>query len=286
MTALRSSDRSVRADPARPSLRGGTVLRPRNIVLALVAVWLLLAIFAPTVLTAYSPVDGVLTEKLRPPSAQHWFGTDNLGRDVYARVVHGAALTLRTAVLAVLIAGVIGTVGGIAAGFVGGWFDSVFVRIIDVLLAIPSLLLSLAIIAAIGRGSWAVTLAVGLAGIATFARVSRAEVVRIRNMPYVEASTVLGSSEFGAFRKHVLPNSLGPALALATLEFGTAILAIAGLSFLGYGELPPTPEWGRIVAEGRDFLATAWWISLLPSLVIAITVLWCNSLARGIRRSR
>lgn len=252
-----------------------------GVVLALLVLALaVLAAFAPGLLTAHSPTTDDVLNKLQPPSGDHWFGTDQLGRDVFARVVHGAGLSLRAPLIAVAIAFGVGSVLGLVAGFVGGVVDAVLMRLVDILLAVPSLLLSLAIVAALGFGITHVAVAVGIASVASFARITRAEALRVRSSPFVEAATVLGVRRPVVLCQHVVPHAIGPALVLSTLEFGTAILSVSALSFLGYGEPPPTPEWGKIVSEGRDYLATAWWVALLPSLVIAATVLATNRVSR------
>jgi peptide/nickel transport system permease protein len=247
------------------------------LVLAVVAV----AAFVPGLLTDQSPIEGEVLNKLQPPSGAHWFGTDYLGRDVYTRVVHGTSVSLRATVLAVGIAFGVGSLMGLVAGYVGGWVDSTIMRVVDVLLAIPTLLLSLAIVAALGFGATNVAIAVGVASVASFARLTRSEVLRIRTTAYVEAASALGVGRTQVLTRHVLPNAIGPALVLSALEFGSAILAVSALSFLGYGEPPPAPEWGKVVAEGRDYLATAWWTVLLPSLIISAVALSANRLSRA-----
>ncbi|RKN04594.1 ABC transporter permease [Streptomyces radicis] len=282
-----TSTETVAAEVAGPAAAGPARRRrePRRlgpgVVLALLVLGLaVLAAFAPGLLTSHSPTSDDVLDKLRPPSAEHWFGTDQLGRDVFARVVHGAGLSLRAPLIAVAIAFGVGSTVGLVSGFVGGAVDAVLMRLVDILLAVPSLLLSLAIVAALGFGITNVAVAVGIASVASFARITRAEALRVRASPFVEAAVVLGVRRPVVLARHVLPHAIGPALVLSTLEFGTAILSVSALSFLGYGEPPPTPEWGKIVSEGRDYLATAWWVALLPSLVIAATVLATNRVSR------
>src|SRR5690606_5149507 len=176
------------------------------------------------------PINGVPAERLRGPSAEHWFGTDHLGRDVYARVVHGSSLTLRATLVAVLVGLVTGSLLGLLAGYVGGWVDDVISRVVDVMLAIPGLVLSLAIVTALGFGTINVAIAIGVANVAGFARVMRAEVLRISSFGYVEAGRASGSTWWSVLLRHVLPNAAGPVLSLSALEFGTAILAVSSLS--------------------------------------------------------
>jgi peptide/nickel transport system permease protein len=221
-------------------------------------------------------------ENFSAPGSAHWFGTDSLGRDLFARVVHGAQLSLRATLIAVAFAFVAGGLIGLVAGFSGGWVDDVLMRFVDVVLSIPTLFLSLAVVTALGYGTTKVAVAVGVANIAGFARVMRSEVLRVRTATYVEASHGLGARWYTVLGRHVLPNSIGPVLVLATLEFGTSILAVSSLSFLGYGAPPPAPEWGTLIADGRNYLANAWWLTTLPGLTIAATVLAANRIARAL----
>lgn len=258
----------------------------RGVRISVAVAWTIIAVvavaaFFPGLLAHQSPIEGDVVHKLSAPSADHWFGTDYLGRDVWSRVVHGTSVSLRATVIAVAIAFGVGSLLGLVAGYVGGRVDAVIMRVVDVMLAIPTLLLSLAIVAALGFGATNVAVAVGVASIASFARLTRSEVLRIRTMSYVEAASALGVTRTGVLARHVLPNAIGPALVLSALEFGSAILAVSALSFLGYGEPPPAPEWGKVVAEGRDYLAVAWWTVLLPSLVISAVALSANRLSRA-----
>ncbi|MDA3644132.1 ABC transporter permease [Saccharopolyspora indica] len=258
-------------------------LRRPDLVLAVgwIAV-VLLAAFAPNVLTSTDPLAAVPGQRLRPPSAAHLFGTDELGRDLFARTVHGAALTLQAAVLAVAVGLVVGSALGLLGGFFRGWVDDVIMRVVDVLLAIPSLLLSMAVVVALGFGTMNVAIAVGMGSVASCARVMRAEVLKVRNSPYVEAARTGGSRRSAVLFRHVLPNSWGPVLVLAALEFGTAILAVSTLSFLGYGAPAPAPEWGSLMADGRDYLGLAWWMTTTPGLTIAATVLAANRISHAL----
>ena len=272
---------------ARRTLRGARHVLRRPGLLVAVAVLLLVAAWAvaPQVFTAQDPLVGVPADRLQPPSGAHWFGTDHLGRDVYARAVHGASLTLRTTALAVAVGLVLGSLLGLLAGFLRGWVDDVVGRLVDVLLAIPSILLSLAIITALGFGPVKVAIAVGIGSVATFARVMRAEVLRVSTSVYVEAARASGLRWPAVLGRHVLPNSSGPVLALVALDLGTAVLAVSALSFLGYGTPPPAPEWGALVSGGRDYLATAWWLTTLPGLVIVAVVLAANRVSRALEKT-
>jgi peptide/nickel transport system permease protein len=256
--------------------------RPGLVVAVVWLVAVLVAAVAPSVLASGDPLDGVPADKLSGPSAQHWFGTDQLGRDLYTRVVHGTGTTLHAALLAIAIGLVVGSVLGLLAGFVGGAVDAVLMRFADVLLAIPGLLLSLAVVTALGFGTVNVAIAVGTTSVASVSRILRSEVLRVRTSAYVEAARAGGSRWWRVLLVHVLQNSVGPVLVLAALELGTAILAVSSLSFLGYGAQPPQPEWGSLVAGGRDYLAGQWWLTTLPGIVIALTVLAGNRLARAL----
>ncbi|OZC52072.1 peptide ABC transporter permease [Rhodococcus sp. RS1C4] len=257
----------------------------KNIWLALSVVVLVLAVgFAlfPSLFASGDPLKGTPADKLQGPSAAHWFGTDNIGRDLYTRVVHGAGLSLTATLFAVAIALVAGSLIGLLAGAVGGVVDAILMRIVDVLLSIPALLLSLALVTALGFGTRNVAIAVGVSLVANFARVMRSEVLRVRQSLYVEAAYASGVRWYDVFRRHILRNSYGPVIALAAVEFGQAVLAVSALSFLGFGAVPPTPEWGSLISEGRSFLATAWWMTTLPGLVIVAVVLSAHRVGHAI----
>lgn len=267
--------------PARPlrALPWGLYLAISVVVLAVL--WAVI----PGVFAAGDPLTGAPADKLLPPSAAHWFGTDTLGRDLFGRVVHGAVHSLSGALIAVTVGLGLGTLIGAVAGAVGGILDDVLMRVVDVLLAIPGLLLSLSVIILLGFGTVNAALAVGLGSVAAFARLMRAEVARVRRTEYVEAAYGSGATFFSVLRRHVLPNSLTPIVALAALQFGTAILAISTLGFLGYGAPPPTPEWGLLIAEGRNYIGTAWWLTALPGLVVVAVVLSANRISHRLGRS-
>ncbi|MEV6612412.1 ABC transporter permease [Streptomyces sp. NPDC051051] len=256
--------------------------RPGLVASVLVVVLVVLAAFRPGMFTSRDPLDGVPSQNFRSPGGAHWFGTDELGRDLFSRVVHGAQLSLRATLIAVAVAFVVGGLLGLVAGFVGRWVDDVLMRFVDVLLSIPALFLSLALVTALGYGTVKVAVAVGAAGVAGFARVTRAEVLRVRQAVFVEASRSSGSRWYSVLGRHVLPNAAGPVIVLATLDFGASVLAVSSLSFLGYGAPPPAPEWGTLISDGRNHLANAWWLTALPGLAIAATVLATNRIARAL----
>lgn len=267
--------------PSPDDLRRNAALILSAAVALLVLGWAL----APSLFASGDPLIGVPAEKFQAPSAQHWFGTDNLGRDLYTRMVHGAGLSLTATLSAVALAVVVGSLLGLLAGATGGVVDAVAMRVVDVLLSIPSLLLSLALVTALGFGTRNVAIAVGVSLIANFARVMRSEVLRVRRAVYVEAAHASGVRWYTVLARHILPNSYQPVLALAAVEFGMAVLSVSALSFLGYGAEPPTPEWGSLISEGRNYLATAWWLTTLPGLVIIAVVLAAQRLGRAAGRT-
>lgn len=236
----------------------------------------------PSVFVSGDPFAASAEARLQGPSWQHLFGTDLLGRDVFVRVVHGAGRSLSGAALAVAIGLTVGVVVGLCAGYLGGFAESALMRLVDVLLAVPGLLLAMAIVVAFGFGTLNAAIAVGVGSVATFARLTRSEVLRVREMDYVEAGVGSGSSTLIVMVRHVLPNCALPVLALVALQFGSAILALATLGYLGYGTAPPDPEWGLLIADGRDYMAVAWWLTVLPGLVIVAVVLAAGRVGAGV----
>lgn len=270
------------ATPGKRSVRFAPGLWLAILILLLA----LLAALFPALLTHASPTDGIAGAQRLAPQAGHWLGTDQLGRDLYARIVYGASHSLSAALMAVTIGLLAGTTLGIVAGALGGRSESVIMRGVDVLLAIPSLLLSLSLLILLGFGTLNAALAVGMASIASFARLARAEVVRIRHSDYIEAAYGSGGRFFSVLWRHTLPNALTPVIAYAALQFGQAILALSTLSFLGYGTPPPVPEWGLLIAEGRNYLATAWWLTTIPGVVVVAVVLAANRISQQLSGGR
>lgn len=269
------SRRERRSSAWRAALRPG-VLVPLLILLVALA-WAV----APGLFTSVSPTAQV-GAALQGPSAEHWFGTDATGRDMYARVVHGASQSITAALIAVSVGLVFGSLIGVTAGATGGRLDEALMRLVDVLLAIPTLLLSLSIVILLGFGTANAAIAVGVTSVAVFARLSRSQVVSVRASEFVEAAYGSGGTFWSVLWRHVLPNSLTPVIALAALQLGSAILQISTLGFLGYGAPPPTPEWGLLIAEGRNYVATAWWLTTLPGIVVAVVVIATNRLSQAI----
>ncbi|MFJ6651515.1 ABC transporter permease [Microbacterium sp. NPDC091313] len=264
-----------------------TVLRkPGLIVSVLFLAVVLVAIIAPQLIAPYDPYDSVGSARLAPPSAEHLFGTDHLARDVFSRVVYGAQLSVSAAVLAVVAGAVLGSIVGLITGYVGGAVDFVVMRFVDVLIAIPGILLALIVVASLGFGPLSIALGVGLGAAGSFARVMRAQVLRVRGEEYVEAARTLGARGPAVLVRHVLPNAARPIIAMASLELALAILSVSALSFLGFGAQPPAPEWGALVSSGRDYVAIAPWLSILPGAVILAVVLAVNRVARSVGGER
>lgn len=250
------------------------------VILVVAACWAL----APGFFAGYNPIEGVPGGQLLSPRLDHLMGTDALGRDVFARVVYGSVNSLSGAFVAVGLGLIAGTILGLIAGSAGGVADDLIMRIVDVLLAIPALLLSLSIIILLGFGTINAAIAVGITSVAGFARLSRSEVIRVRRSDYVEAAFGSGGRFITVLWRHVLPNSMTSVIALAALHFGSAVLSISTLGFLGYGAPPPTPEWGLLIAEGRNYISTAWWLTTVPGVVVVLVVLSANRVSQSIGR--
>jgi peptide/nickel transport system permease protein len=250
-------------------------------MLALVVI----AALAPGLLTHYDPVKLLLQDKFLPPSAEHWFGTDDVGRDVYTRVVYGARVTLLSTLMVLVLAASIGTVVGALAGFYGGWLDSAVMRVTDMFLAFPALILALAINAALGRGLTQAMLAVAISWWPSYARLVRGQVLSTKQEEYVTAAQVMGAPAPVVIGKHILLNSFPPILVRMTLDIGFIALTTAGLSFLGLGVEPPTPEWGRMVADGRAYLLDQWWWTTFPGLALFLLVVGSNLTGDVVRES-
>ncbi len=258
--------------------------RQRGAVIGLVILGglALMALGAPW-LSPRDPIRTAAREALQPPGPRFVLGSDQFGRDVASRVLHGARISLTVGLIAVSIAVALGTPLGLVSGYYGGRLDALIMRIMDVLLAFPGILLALAIVSVLTPGLTNVMIAVGLSAVPTYARLVRASVLSARENLYVEAARALGGRDLGILVRYILPNVVAPLIVTATLGLGTAILSAAALGFLGLGSQPPQPEWGRMLSEGRDYLREAWWISTFPGLGIMLTVLAMNLLGDGLR---
>lgn len=256
-------------------------LAPGSIIAIVVLVIAFLAALFPSLFTSADPYAGTDVALLPPGESGHLMGTDAVGRELYARIVYGARQSLLGALIAVAVGLVVGTLIGLLAGALRGAVDTVLMRVVDVLLSIPGILLSLSIIIVLGFGSVQAAVAVGATSVATFARLARSQVITVASSDYIEAAYGAGATHATVLLRHILPNSLTPVIALATLQFGTAILQLSILGFLGYGAPPPTPEWGLIIAEGRDFMATAWWLIILPGIALVAVVMSANRLSQN-----
>ena len=277
------SDQAVGAAATVPRAGWRRRISPGLALACLVLAVMVLWAAWPGLFTSYSGTDGVAGQQLLSPRPGHLLGTDQLGRDVYARIVYGAINSLAGAFVAVTLGLLVGTALGLFAGSLGGLADAIIMRVVDVLLAIPALLLSLSIIILLGFGTVHAAIAVGVTAVATFARLVRSEVVRVRRTDYVEAAFGSGGTFGRVLWRHVLPNSLTAVVALAALQFGTAILSISTLGFLGYGAPPPTPEWGLLIAEGRNYISTAWWLTTFPGIMVVLVVLAANRISQSVR---
>lgn len=270
---------------AKPKTLWSLLLRNRLAALGLtfILIWTVIAIIAPWI-APHDPYATNMANKLQAPSASHWFGTDNFGRDIFSRVLYGARISIWTGLIAVGISFVIGVpLGGIAA-YYGGRTGTIIMRLMDILLSFPSLVLSMAIAASIGAGLTSAMIAVGIVGIPEFARLMFGQTVSLREKEYIEASRAIGVKNTVILYRHILPNALAPLMVQATLGMGFAILTASSLSFLGLGVKPPIAEWGAMISEGREYIISGqWWLVTFPGLSIATSILGFNLLGDGFR---
>lgn len=244
--------------------------------------FIFVAILGPRIITT-DPQHINLVNKLQPPSKEHWFGTDNFGRDIFSRIVHGTRLTLTVGFLSVAVGGLIGVIIGIVSGYYGGRLDSIFMRIMDVLLAFPGLLLALAIVSVLGGSLQNVIIAVGIFSVPAFARIVRGSTLQVKKLEYIDAIRSLGASDLRIIFRHILPNIMSPIIVQATMRIATAILTASGLAFLSLGAPPPTPEWGAMLNDGRTYMHNAGHMVLIPGIAIVIVVLAFNIFGDGLR---
>ena len=248
----------------------------------IIAIMVFMAVFA-SALSPYDPIRISLAERLKPPSAVHLFGTDELGRDILSRIMHGARISLRIGVLVVLIAGGLGSLTGAISGYVGQRVDNLIMRVMDVILSFPPLVLALALAAALGPDLNNAILAVAFVMIPKFARLVRGEALAVKERQFIAAARAAGAKRLWIILHHILPNCLASVIVLATLVLGEAILIAASLSFIGLGAQPPTPEWGAMISVGRKFLMDQWWYATFPGLFILTTVIGFNILGDAMR---
>ncbi len=250
--------------------------------LIILSIYALMLVFGPLI-APYDPYEIQLENKLQGPSMEHLMGTDDKGRDILSRILYGSYLTIGVGFSAVLFGGSIGILLGLVAGYYGGRVDSIISRIIDVMLAFPGILLALAIVSALGTSLINVTIAVGFFSIPMFARIVRGSTMEVKKLEYIDAVRTLGANNIIILFRHILPNILSPIIIQASMRLATAILSAAGLSFLGLGAQPPSPEWGAMLSSGRDFLFNAPHIALFPGMMISFLVLGLNLLGDGLR---
>lgn len=277
---------TIELRPVRPTrlTRAWRFLRANPVALvglALVIAWVLISLLAPLI-APYGPLEQKIVQRLKPPSAAHWFGTDQLGRDVLTRVLYGGRLSLPAGLSVVLLAGIVGTAIGAISGFAGGWLDELMMRITEVFMAFPTIILAMAIASALGPSLVNAILAMVVVWWPSYARVVRGLVLSVKANDYVQAARALGVPEGRILWRTVLPNCLAPAVVVATIDLGNAVLVFAGLSFLGLGPDPATPEWGRMIADGIEFF-DQWWMSAFPGLAIFLVVMAFNFVGDSIR---
>lgn len=249
---------------------------------AMLVIGVLVAGLLAPMISPYDPIK-ITPDALAPPSREHLFGTDDLGRDILSRMLYGARISPIVGLIAVAISAVAGVGMGLVSGYAGGAADNVIMRIVDVLLSFPGIVLAIGIVAILGPGLNHALLAVGIAGIPTFARVVRGSVLVEKEKEYVEAARLLGVRTPRLLLLHILPNVMAPVIVLSSLSVATAILAAAALSFVGLGAQLPTPEWGAMLSQGREYLSSQWWVATFPGVAIALTVLSVNLLGDGLR---
>ena len=250
--------------------------------LAIVVLLLLAAALAPW-LTTHSPIQPDLSARLLAPSVEHWFGTDELGRDIYSRIIHGTQLTLYVVFLVAIIAAPVGLLVGTVAGYCGGWIEIILMRITDVFLAFPRLILALAFVSALGPGIENAILAISITAWPPYARIARAETLTVRNADFINAVRLQGASRTRIIWRHVVPLCSSSVIVRVALDMAGIILTAAGLGFLGLGAQPPLPEWGAMISSGRKFLLDQWWVATIPGIAIFVVSLGFNLLGDGLR---
>ena len=265
--------RAVRKALRQPTIAAGALI---------FTLFLVAAIFAP-LLSPYDPLAQDVINGLKPPSLKHLLGTDKLGRDIFSRLLYGARISLFVGLAVVSAAGTFGALIGLFAGYLGGWADELMMRITDVFFAFPALILAMAIAGALGPSLQNTLIAIIVVTWPVYARLIRGQVLSVKEREFVLAAQTVGASQARIVLRHVLPNTLAPLLVQGSFDLGSAILAVAGLSFIGFGAQPPTPEWGVMISEGRNYMATQWWLASSPALAMLLVVAGFNLLGDGLR---
>ncbi|MFC0215921.1 ABC transporter permease [Paenibacillus chartarius] len=266
-----------------PAISHPNVSRLLLYVAAFVILFFIVCAIAPSLFARYSPTDMQADRIMQPPGGLHWLGTDYFGRDIFSVIVYGARESLFIGFASVLIGGLAGGAIGAVSGYFGGRVDSMLMRINDIVMTIPGVLLALAVAAALGPGLWNIVLAVALSTIPNYARIMRGQIISLKGRSFIMASRSLGAKELSIFIRHVLPNSLSPLLVMAAIGVGTSILTGSGLSFLGLGVIKEIPDWGALLSQGRGYLTVAWWICTFPGLAITLFVLSVNIIGDELR---
>ncbi len=278
----------VPASTTLPSKRRNQFLRrlakePTTICgLGLLLIFVLLAVLAPMI-SPFDPLLQNISVSLTKPSAPYYFGTDKLGRDLLSRMLYGAQISIRSGMIVVLLAGSFGTLVGLVAGYLGGWVDEIWMRITDIFFAFPALILAMAIAGALGPSLTHALIAVAVVSWPVYARLIRGQVLSLRERDFVQAARSIGVRDWRIIWQHLLPNTLAPLLVQASFDMAGTILSVAGLSFIGFGAQPPTPEWGVMISEGRNYITTQWWLTAVPAIGILLLVAALNLVGDGLR---
>lgn len=259
-------------------------LKNKNAVLGLIfIIILIICSLVPSLIAPYGFDDQNLQEKFISPNGQHWFGTDDYGRDIFSRVVYGARISMTIGIVSVAISSVLGTSLGCISGYYGGRVDNLIMRIIDIMLAIPNILLAMSLVAMLGTSFINLIIAIGIGTVPEYSRIVRASILSEKEQEYIEAARSIGASDFRIIMKHILPNCLAPIIVQSTLSIAISILSAASLSFIGLGVAPPTPEWGSMLSSGRPFIRDYWYVVTFPGLAIVLSVLSFNMFGDGLR---
>ncbi|MEI7769769.1 MAG: nickel transporter permease [Chloroflexales bacterium] len=250
--------------------------------LAIIVVFVALAILAGLI-SPYPPLEQNISASLQAPSAAHLFGADKLGRDIFSRILHGARISLFTGLSVVVMAAGVGVLVGALAGYLGGWWDEAIMRVTDIFFAFPSLILAMSIAGALGPSLQNALIAVAVVSWPIYARLMRGQVLVLRDQEFVQAARAIGVGDAGILLRHILPNTLSPLLVQASFDMGGTILAVSGLSFIGFGAQPPTPEWGVMISEGRNYITAQWWLTFYPAMSMLLVVTGFNLVGDGLR---